>query len=150
MICISKWVSLIEGFLSELLCPCFCHLYEHFIFNSTNIFASTTECTFIPPDIQQTTISIGAAVGIAEGVICIIIIVVGVVAGVLVYHCTRKHCPQNPRPKSSSNQQQAGPVYDEVPATSGEERIELRDNKAYEPVLRIELRENVAYECVQH
>lgn len=85
--------------------------------------------------------------GIAEGVICIIIIVVGVVAGVLVYHCTRKHCPQNPRPKSSSNQQ---PDYDEEPATSGEEQIELRENKAYEPVLRIELRENVAYERVQH
>ena len=67
--------------------------------------------------------------GMAEGVTGI---VVGVVAGVLVYHCTRKHCPQNH--KSSTHQQQADPEYDEVPATSGEERIEPRENVAYEPV----------------
>ena len=69
--------------------------------------------------------------GIAEGVTGIIIVVVGVVAGVLVSHCTRKLCPQNPKHKSSTHQQQAGQGYDEVSATSGKERIELRENKAY-------------------
>ena len=88
--------------------------------------------------------------GIAEGVTGIIITVVGVVAGVLVYHCTRNHCPQNPKPKSSTHQQQADPEYDDMPATSGKERIEQRENKAYGPVLRIELRENVPYGPVQH
>ena len=39
--------------------------------------------------------------GLQKGVITgIIIIVVGVVARVLVYHCTRKHCPQNSKHKS--------------------------------------------------
>ena len=56
-------------------------------------------------------------------------------------YCTRKHCPQNPKHKSSTHQQQVGLEYDEVPATSGEERIELRKNIAYGPVWRIELRE---------
>ena len=89
---------------------------------STYLLASTTECIFIQQGITQTTFNVGGAVGMAEGVTGI---VVGVVAGVLVYHCTRKHCPQNPKHKSSTHQQQVDPEYDEVPATSGEERIKL-------------------------
>ena len=79
-----------------------------------------------------------------------IVFVVGLLTGVLLFYCIRRFQSQSSKSKSSSNQQQAGPVYDEVPTTSGEERIELRENKAYEPVLRIELRENVACERVHH
>lgn len=90
----------------------------------------------------------GAAVGIAEEV-----------TGIDHYSCcwsssvslyTRKHCPQNPKPKSSTHQQQVDPEYDELHATSGEESTGLRENMAYGSLMRIELRENVAYEPVQH
>ena len=43
---------------------------------------------------------------------------------------------------SSNQQQQAGPVYEEVPA---EKKLELRENVAYRPVQSIELRVNQAY-----
>ena len=70
--------------------------------------------------------------------------IVGALAGIVLYHCIRKHRSQL-KPESSFNQQhQTDPEY-EMPATSGEE-IELRKNRAYEPVQRIELRGNVAYE----
>ena len=80
-----------------------------------------------------------------------IVFVVGLLTGVLLFYCIRKFQSQSSKLETSSHtQQQASPVYDEVPATSGEERIELRENKAYEPVLAIELREKVACERVHH
>ena len=64
--------------------------------------------------------------------------------------CHKEHT-HSPEPESfSQQQQQAGPVYEQVLATSGEGSMELRENVAYRPVQRIELRENVAYGPVQH
>ena len=79
------------------------------------------------------TITIGVAVGIAV-VTGIIAFVVGAIVGVLLYHCISKHQSAQLKPESSSyQQQQTEPEY-EMPATSGEEKLELRDNVAYLPV----------------
>ena len=81
-----------------------------------------------------------------------VVIMVGVLTGVLLYYCIRKHRCQSSgsKPESSSlQQQQAGPEYEEVSATSAE-KIELRRNVAYESVQKIEMRENVAYGPVQY
>ena len=43
---------------------------------------------------------------------------------------------------SSNQQQQAGPVYEQV---SAEKKLELRENVAYRPMQSIELRVNQAY-----
>ena len=100
-----------------------------------------------PSGITQATLSIGAAVGIA----LVVAFVVGVLAGVLLFYCIRKCHSQSCKPETSSHhQQQAGPEYEEVSATSGEEKTELRENIAYGHAKRMELRENVAYKSVQH
>ena len=89
--------------------------------------------------------NIGAIVGIAVG--GTITLIVGVLAGVLLFCCIIKHLS---KPKSSSHQKQkAGPVYEEVHATSGEGKIDLRENVAYGPVQTIELEANEAYGHVQ-
>ena len=85
------------------------------------------------------------------GIAVVVAFVVGVLAGVLLFYCISKAQSQSSKPETSFHtQQQVGPENDEVPAASGEERIELRENKAYEPAMTIELRENVAYEPIQH
>ena len=75
---------------------------------------------------------------------------VGVLAGVLLFYCINKYRSKS---KTSSHQQQAGPVYEEVRTTIGK-KIELKDNVAYGPVKQhqkfIELKANEAYGHVQH
>ena len=79
-----------------------------------------------------------------------IALIIGFLAGVLLFYCISKQRSQSPKTESfSQQQQQAGPVYEQVLATSGEGNMELRENVAYGPVQRIELRENVAYGPVQ-
>ena len=96
------------------------------------------------------TLGVGAAVEITVVVTGTIALVTGVLAGVLLFYCISKLRSWSPKPESFSQQQQAGPVYEEVLATNGEGEMELRENMAYGPVQRIELRENVAYGPVQH
>ena len=80
-----------------------------------------------------------------------IALVIGFLVGVLLFCCISKLRSQSPNPESfPQQQQQAGPVYEQVLATSGEEEMELKESVAYGPVQRIELRENVAYGHVQH
>ena len=80
----------------------------------------------------------------------VVAFIVGVLAGVLLFYCISKAQSRCFKPKTSSNQQQqVGPEYEDIQATS-REKIELRENKAYGPVQGIELSENVAYEPVQH
>ena len=101
--------------------------------------------------VVPTTLNSGAAVGIAVVVAGIISLAIGVLIGVLLYHCINKHRQWSSKPESSSHQQQqTGPEYEEVSATSGGEKVDLRRNVAYEPVQKIEMRENVAYGPVQH
>ena len=84
--------------------------------------------------------------GIAAG--GTIALIVGVLVGVVLFYCINKY---HSEPKSSSHQQQkAGAVYEEVPATNGKENIDLRGNVAYGPVKTIELQANEAYGHVQH
>ena len=98
----------------------------------------------------MSTLGVGAAVVIAA-VTGTIALVIGFLVGVLLFYCISKLRSQSPNPESfPQQQQQAGPVYEQVLATSGEEEMELRKNVAYGPVQRIELRENVAYGPVQH
>ena len=106
----------------------------------------------IPADNVQTTCSTCPAVEIATAVAGTIALAVGVlagfVAGVLVYHCISNHQSQSSKPEPSSHQQQqASPVYEQVPA---EKKLQLRENVAYGPVQSIELRTNQAYEHMQH
>ena len=79
-----------------------------------------------------------------------IALVVGVLAGVLLFYCITKY---RSKPKTSSHQQQAGPVYEEVRTTNGK-KIELKENVAYGPVKQhqkfIDLKANEAYGHVQH
>ena len=56
-----------------------------------------------------------------------IALIVGVLVGVLLFYCINKHRSE---PKSSSHQQQAGPVYEEVRTTNGK-KIELKENVAH-------------------
>ena len=77
-----------------------------------------------------------SAVGIAVTTATVVAFITGVLAGILAYHYINKHQLQNAKPESSSHQQQqlAGPVYEEVFATSAKEKIELKANAAYGPV----------------
>ena len=52
-----------------------------------------------------------------------IALIIGVLAGVLLFYYIRKY---HLKSKTSSHQQQAGPVYEEVRTTSGEGKIELK------------------------
>ena len=91
--------------------------------------------------------------GIAVVTTAVVFFMAGVLTGVLLYHCISKHRSQSSRSKpeaSSHQQQQTGPEYEEVSATSGGEKVDLRRNVAYEPVQKIEMRENIAYGPVQH
>ena len=64
-----------------------------------------------------------------------IALVIGFLAGVLLFYCISKLRSQSPKPESFSQQQrQAGPVYEQVLATSWEGKMELRENVAYGPV----------------
>ena len=82
----------------------------------------------------NTGVTINVAVGIAVVVTGTIAFVVGVLAGALVYHYISKHRSQLKPESSSHQQQQTDPEYEAVPATSGKEKFELRENIAYEPV----------------
>ena len=73
--------------------------------------------------------------GIAVTVTGTITFVIGFLAGVLLFYCISKQRSQSPRLESfSQQQQQTVPEYEEVPTTSPEERIELRENIVYESV----------------
>ena len=92
-----------------------------------------------PTGVVVNSLSIGATVGIAVASTAIIMCIVEVLVRVLVYYCICKHrSQQRSKHESSSHQQQqveqTGPMYEEVPATSENEKIELRDNTAYGPV----------------
>ena len=82
----------------------------------------------------NTGVTINVAVGIAVVVTGTIAFVGGVLAGALVYHYISKHRSQLQAESSSHQQQQTDPEYEAVPATSGKEKFELRENIAYEPV----------------
>ena len=92
-----------------------------------------------PTGVAVNSLSISATVGIAVASTAIMISIIEVVVGVLVYYCICKHrSQQRSKRESSSHQQQqveqTGPVYEEVPGTSKNEKIELRENTAYGPV----------------
>ena len=93
---------------------------------------------FPPTGAAVDSLSNGATVGIAVASTAIVVSIVEVLVGVLAYHCICKHrSQQSSKHESSSHQQQqvgqTGPVYEEVPSTSGN-KIELRDNTAYGPL----------------
>lgn len=97
------------------------------------------EVVFLPTGAAVDSLSIGATVGIAVAITAITMCIVEVLVGILVYYCICKHrSQQTSKHESSSHQQQqieqTGPVYEEVPSTSGNEKIELRKNTAYGPV----------------
>jgi len=77
-----------------------------------------------------------SAVGIAVATATVVAFITGVLAGIIAYHYINKHQLQTTKPESSSHQQQqpAGPVYEEVFATSAKEKLELKANVAYGPV----------------
>ena len=82
----------------------------------------------------NTGVTINVAVGTTVVVTGTIAFVVGVLAGILLYHCISKYRSQLKAESSSHQQQQTDPEYEAVPATSGKEKFELRENIAYEPV----------------
>ena len=101
---------------------------------------------FFSLDIIQTTpttMSQGASTWIVVVVTGVSALVLGVLTGILVYHCISKHRSHSSKPGSSSHQQ-TDPLYEEISATDAGEKIELRTNKAYDPVQKIELNENIA------
>ena len=77
-----------------------------------------------------TRIDVGIAI-VATVVAGTITLVIGVLTGVLVYHCISKHRSHS----SSSQQQHQGPQYEEVPVTVRMDKIEVKDNIAYGPVM---------------
>ena len=89
--------------------------------------------------------------GIAVVATGTIALTVGVLAGVLLYYCISKHRSLSAK-VSSHQQQQAVSPSEEVSAQtiSPEERIDQRENLAYESMQKIELRANEAYVPVQH
>ena len=91
-------------------------------------------CACVCVCVHHTGVTINVAVGIAVVVTGTIALVVGVLAGVLVYHCISKHRSHLKPELSSHQKQQTDPEYEEVSATSGKEKFELRENIAYEPV----------------
>ena len=84
--------------------------------------------------VHHTGVTIDVAVGIAV-VTGTITFIVGVLAGALVYHCISfsMHKHQS-KFKPSHQQQQTDQENEEVPATNGKERLELRENIADEHV----------------
>ena len=79
-------------------------------------------------EIAQTTLSTGATVGITAVVTGTAALVIGVLSVVLVYRCLSKY-----RSQILKHEQQTGPVYEEVPASTARVKIELRENVAYGP-----------------
>ena len=79
-----------------------------------------------------------------------IVLIIGVLAGVVLFYCIGKYRSKS---KTSSHQQQASPVYEDVCTTNGK-KIELKENVAYGPVKQdqkfIELKANEAYGHVHH
>ena len=77
-----------------------------------------------------------SAVGIAVATATVVAFITGVLAGIIAYHYINKHQLHTTKSESSSHQQQqpAGPVYEEVFATSAKEKLELKANVAYGPV----------------
>ena len=85
------------------------------------------------------------------GVGSTIALIVGVLAGALLFYFITKHWCQSSKPETSPHQQQqAGPLYEDVRATSGYRKIDLKENVAYGPVQTIELKANEAYGHVHH
>jgi len=84
---------------------------------------------------SPTTLSQGAStwtVVVATSVGTLVVgVLTGVLLGVLVYHCISKHRSHS----SSSHQQHPGPQYEEVPVTVRMDKIEVKDNIAYGPVM---------------
>ena len=77
----------------------------------------------------------GAIMGITVASTAVVVSIAEVLIGVLVYHCICKHQSQSFKHESIHHQQQqTGAVYEEVPATSKNEKIELRENTAYGPL----------------
>ena len=75
--------------------------------------------TFSPHTGTGGSINTGATVGIT-----VVIFLAGVLAGAVLFYCIIKYRLQRSKPGSSSHQQQqAGPVYDEVPASSGNKKL---------------------------
>ena len=86
---------------------------------------------FSPPTGTRGFLNTSVIVGIT-----IVIFLAGALAGALLLYCISKYRSQSSKPGLSSHQQQQeGPVYDEVPASCGNKKIELRENIAYGPVL---------------
>ena len=80
-----------------------------------------------------------------------ILFIIGVLAGALLFYCIGRHWCQSFKAEESPHRfQQAGLLYEDVRATSGEGKIELKENAAYGPVQTIELKANEAYGHVQH
>ena len=139
--------TLVQSVMSMLYVEQGALIYK-FIFNDTIIIIPsgilpTTVITTVAP----TTPSTAATLEIAVVVTGASAFVVGALTGVLLYHCISKHQSQLKHELSSHEQQQTYPEY-EMPTTSGKE-IELRGNRAYDPVQSIEVRGNVAYRPVQ-
>ena len=110
-------------------CILLLNLFTYLLIYLTNV------CLFIVcVGCMHTGVTINVAVGIAVVVTGTITFVVGVLTGVLLYHCISKHRSQLKPESSSHQQQQTDPEYEAVPATSGKEKFELRENIAYEPV----------------
>ena len=84
--------------------------------------------------VHHTGVTINIAVGIAVVVTGSIAFIVGVLVGVLLYHCISKHRSQLKPDSSLHQQQQTEPEHEEVPATSGKEKFELKTNDADESV----------------
>jgi len=91
----------------------------HYSYNYYYVFHS---------ELAQTTLSTGATVGITAMVTGTAALVIGVLSVVLAYHCISKYRSQIPK-----HEQQKGPVYEEVPASTARVKIELRENVAYGP-----------------
>lgn len=97
------------------------YIYRFYIFIHAD---QTTHSTVV------TRIDVGIAI-VAIVATGIITLVIGVLTGVLVYHCISKHRSHS----SSSHQQHQGPQYEEVPVTVRMDKIEVKDNIAYGPVM---------------
>jgi len=90
---------------------------------------------FIHAD-QTTRRTVGTRIDVSIAIVAIVVtgiitLVIGVLTGVLVYHCISKHRSHS----SSSHQQHPGPQYEEVPVTVRMDKIEVKDNIAYGPVM---------------
>jgi len=82
-------------------------------------------------EVAQTTLSTGATVGITAvvtGMHCCTCHWSLECGSCVPYHCISKYRSQIPK-----QEQQTGPVYEEVPASTARMKIELRENVAYGP-----------------